>query len=148
MNEFTVTGKQGFIRIQLIKTFGFPQNTSHFGGYDSQGITEIKSGNYYVLGELWFSTGEVFEFYEQLERCYCELKGEATFLNSESNLKMDIKFNKAGQINIQGYFKELAHQNNELQFEIESDQSFIGSTLQELKKFVEQYGDMKGVKEC
>ena len=55
MNEFVVIGKQGFIRIELIKAFGFPKDTSHFGGYDAQGITEIKSGNYYVLGELWFN---------------------------------------------------------------------------------------------
>jgi len=146
MNEFVVIGKQGFIRIELIKAFGFPKETSHFGGYDAQGITEIKSGNYYVKGELWFSTGEVYEFYKQLERCYRELKGEATFWNAEANLRIDIKFNRLGQIIIQGYFKEQTHQGNELQFEIESDQSFLATTLQQLKKFVDHYGDLKGLK--
>jgi len=35
---------------------------------------------------------------------------------------------------------------NELQFEMESDQSFLTSTLEDLRKFVDHYGDSKGVK--
>ncbi len=145
MNEFVVRSNQGFIRIKLIEVFGFPKDTSHYGGYDAKGIVEIKSGNYYVEGEMWFATGEAFDFYNQLKRCYSELKGEAIFWSSEANLKIDVKFNSLGKIIIQGYFKEQLGKGNELQFEIESDQSFIPSTLEELKEFVSYYGDNKGV---
>ncbi len=146
MNEFVVRGNQGFIRFELIEVFGFPKDTSHNGGYDAKAIVEIKSGKYYVQGDLWFITGEVVEFYDQLKRCNSELKGEATFWSSEANLKIDIKFNNLGQIIIQGYFKEQSGKDNELQFEMDSDQSFIPSTLEELKEFVSYYGDMKGVR--
>ena len=145
MNEFVLRSNQEFIRIELIEVFGFPKDTSHYGGYDANGIVEIKSGNYYVEGEMWFATGEVFDFYNQLKRCYSELKGEAIFWSSEANLKIGIKFNSLGKIIIQGYFKEQLGKGNELQFEIESDQSLIPSTLEELKKFVSYYGDNKGV---
>ncbi|MGG3452302.1 hypothetical protein ABER98_21125 [Domibacillus aminovorans] len=146
MNEFVVKGKNGFIRIELHKASGYPEDTSHFGGYDAEGIAEIKSGNYYVLGELWFTTGEVYEFYKQLEKCYRELTGSAVFWNSESSLKIEVIFNNLGQVILQGYFKEEPHLENELQFEIESDQSFLASTVEELKRFVDYYGGLKGIK--
>ncbi|AIQ17699.1 hypothetical protein H70357_14285 [Paenibacillus sp. FSL H7-0357] len=69
----------------------------------------------------------------------------AALINSEVNLKLEVKFNKRGQVIIEGYFKEFAHEGNELIFEIESDQSFFVETLDGLKQFVNHYGDMKGI---
>jgi hypothetical protein len=146
MNGFTIKGKQGFIRIELQNASGFPKETSHFGGYDAEGIVEIKSGNYHVLGEIWFTTGDIYEFYKQLDECYRQLKGMAVFWNYETSLKLEVGFNHLGQVVLQGYFKEKAHMENELQFEMESDQSFLSSTLGELRKFVDHYGDSKGIK--
>jgi hypothetical protein len=147
MNEFTIGGKQGFIRIELQEAIDFPKNTSPFGGYDALGIVEIKSGSYYALGELWFTTGEVYQFYQQLAQCFQELNGKAKFWNYESNFKVEIEFGKLGQFIIKGYFKEKQELENELQFEIESEQNYLSSTLSQLKKFVDKYGDLKGKKE-
>lgn len=146
MNGFTIKGKQGFLRIELQNASGFPEDTSHFGGYDAEGIVEIKSGNYYVLGEMWFTTGDVYAFYKQLDQCYRELKGIATFSNYEVSLQVEVVFNHLGQVVLRGYFKEKALMGNELLFEIESDQSFLSSTLEDLKKFVDHYGNSKGIK--
>ncbi|MEH7354805.1 hypothetical protein V7150_14705, partial [Neobacillus drentensis] len=113
MNEFKVAGKQGFIRIEFTEVNGFPNDTSYLGGYDVKGKIEIKSGNYYVKdAELWFSTGQVYEFFVQLQKFYDELKGNAIFSESENILKIDLSFNRYGQINIQGHFQELAHHEN------------------------------------
>ncbi len=147
MNEFKIVGKQGFIRIELNEVFGFPNQTSYLGGYDVKGKIEIRSGNYYVKdAELWFSTGQVYEFFIRLQKCNQNLKGNATFSESENILKLDLSFNRLGQINIQGHFQELAHQENILQFEIESDQSYLESTIQQLKNIVDHYGNLKGKK--
>ncbi|MDF2067623.1 hypothetical protein [Bacillus sp. Cr_A10] len=147
MNEFKIVGKQGFIRIELNEVYGFPNQTSYLGGYDVKGKIEIRSGNYYVKdAELWFSTGQVYEFFIQLQKCNNNLKGNATFSESENILKLDLSFNRLGQINIQGHFQELAHQENILQFEIESDQSYLESTIQQLKNIVDHYGNLKGKK--
>ncbi|MDH6371724.1 hypothetical protein M2444_003523 [Paenibacillus sp. PastF-3] len=146
MYEFVVRGKQGcYVNITLDEVFGYPNATSHFGGYDVRGTAELKSGNYYVKGELWFSTGQTYEFYNQLARCYTDLMGIATFCNSEANLKIDINFNNRGQVVIEGYFKEFAHQDNELKFEIESNQSFFIETLDGLREIVDHYGGLKGI---
>lgn len=146
VHEFVVRGNQGcFIRITIDDVYGFPNTTSHFGGYDAKGIAEIKSGNYYVKGELWFSTGEIYEFYNQLVRCWTDLEGVATFWTSETNLKLEVKFNNRGHVVIVGYFKEFALRDNELKFEIESNQSFFQETLDGLRAIVNDYGNLKGI---
>jgi len=146
MHEFVLRGKEGsFAQITIEEVFGFPNMTSHFGGYDARGTVEIKSGNYYVKGELWFSTGEAYQFYNQLVRCWADLDGVATFINHEANLNLEVKFNNRGQCAIVGYFKEFAHEDNELKFEIESNQSFFVETLDGLKKVVNHYGGLKGI---
>ncbi|SMQ77544.1 hypothetical protein SAMN05444673_2878 [Bacillus sp. OV166] len=147
MNEFKIAGKQGFIQIELNEVYGFPNETSYLGGYDVKGKINIKSRNYYVKdAEIWFSTGQVYQFFIQLQNCYNELKGSVTFLESENNLKIELNFNRFGQINIQGYFQEVAHQENILHYEFESEQSYLTSTLRQLNSIVEQYGDLKGIK--
>ena len=146
MNEFVIGGKQGYIRIEITEVLGFPNETSYKGGYEVKGKIDIKSGNYFVKeAELWFSTGQVFEFYTELQKCYRKLNGVMKF-TPDSNLKFEIHFNKLGQINIQGYFQEFLSEENLLQFEFESEQSYLFSTLEELKKIVDHYGDLEGIK--
>ncbi|MCA0983382.1 hypothetical protein LCL89_04870 [Halobacillus yeomjeoni] len=144
MNEFTLEGKQGFIHLKLQEVPDFPDSTSHFGGYDARGVVEIKSGNYYVRSEVWFTTGEVFEFYQELKQCFQKLRGDVVFSNYDSNLRIEISFTSFGHFIMKGFFQERPDQDNQLQFEIESDQSYLSSTLNQLEKFVDYYGDLKG----
>jgi hypothetical protein len=147
VNEFKIAGKQGFIQIELEEVYGFPDETSYLGGYDVKCKIAIKSGNYYVKNaEIWFSTGQVYRFFIELQKCYNELKGSVIFSESENNLQIELKFNRFGQINIQGYFKEVTHQENILHFEFEGEQSYLTATLSQLSNIVDQYGDLKGKK--
>lgn len=143
MDEFTLKGKQGHIHIRLEELFNFP-NTSHFGGYDAEATVEIKSGNYHVKGKLWFTTGEVYLFYEQLKNCYNSFQGEAVFATYEKNLELKAVFNRKGHVTLVGYYHEHLHLENKLIFEIESDQSYFESTLKQLEKFFQKYGGIKG----
>ncbi|PSL40922.1 hypothetical protein B0H99_10354 [Planomicrobium soli] len=140
--DFMIAGKQGYIRIDLTEVVGFPDETSYLGGFDVKGRVEIKSGNYYVKdAELWFSTGQVYEFFVELQEAYQRLKGCATFLESDNNLNLSLRFNQFGQLNIQGHFQEVSEPENALQFEFESEQSYLISTLQQLQRIVDYYGD-------
>ncbi|XEC96710.1 hypothetical protein AB6A23_09350 [Paenibacillus tarimensis] len=110
MDVFKIKGHQGYIYLSLEEVFGFPNETSHFGGYDVRGVFEVRSCYYFAKGELWFSTGEVFSFYNQLKDAYKSISGEASFINSEANAEIKIVFNaKRGHVVISGYFKEQAH---------------------------------------
>ncbi|MFB7139380.1 hypothetical protein ACFCYN_06990 [Gottfriedia sp. NPDC056225] len=146
MYAFELGGKQGYIRIELTEVLGFPKRTSYLGGYDVKGKIEIKSKNYYVKdAELWFSTGQIYEFYEQLLKCYKELKGIINFPNTESELKLVLEFADFGQFTILGSFQEYPSEENFLQFEFESEQSYLTSTLAELKEIVDYYGGNQGL---
>jgi hypothetical protein len=57
-----------------------------------------------------------------------------------------MKFNHYGQLQIQGGFQEVLSEENRLEFEFESEQSYLTATLEELKNIVDYYGDLEGVK--
>ena len=145
MEDFILLGQGGFLKLSIEEVFGFPDRTCHLGGYDTKSTIEIKSGNYYVKGEFYTSTGELFEFYEQLTDCYDRVNGSAKFLSSEQNLDLTVEFNEQGHIRVFGTFSEYAHRINELKFEFETDQTFITSTLNELQSITRKYGGMKGI---
>lgn len=144
MNGFRIAAKQGHIEIQLEEVYGFPEATSHFGGYDARASVEIKSGNYSVKGEMYVTTGEISLFYDQLKACYQRLGGEVGFANYDVSLEMKLTFNTQGQVLITGRFKERPDLDNELLFEMESDQSYMISALEDMEQIVRQYGGMEG----
>ncbi|MFJ8262920.1 hypothetical protein ACIQ4I_13350 [Rummeliibacillus sp. NPDC094406] len=147
MNNFIIDGKQGFIQIEFNEVFGFPDETSFDGGYDVQGKLSLKSENYYVKdAEVWFTTGQIYTLFKQLQKAYKLLKGAITFSNRDETFKFEMKFNPSGQIEIEGFFQEFLDKENILQFEFLSDQSYLMTTLEELKNIVENYGDLKGIK--
>ncbi|HWI46831.1 MAG TPA: hypothetical protein VNU45_01235 [Rummeliibacillus sp.] len=147
MNNFIIDGKQGFIQIEFNEVFGFPDETSFDGGYDVRGKLSLKSENYYVKdAEVWFTTGQIYTLYKQLQKAYKLLKGSITFSNRDETFKFEMKFNRSGQIEIEGSFQEFLDKENILQFEFLSDQSYLITTLEELKNIVENYGDLKGIK--
>ncbi|MCX2738872.1 WapI family immunity protein [Pontibacter anaerobius] len=147
MEEFSIIGdNRNYIKISFQEVYGFPESTCHWGGYEFRATVEIKSGSFTVKSFFWTSTGELYEFYKKLESCNSELKGNVKFVNYEDNLEFAAKYDELGHVNVQGRFNELDELNNELVFEFNSDQSFISSTLEELKPLVLKYGDMKGIR--
>lgn len=145
MESFQIKGDNGLIRIELDEVFGFPNQTSHFGGYECRADIEIKIPNYHVKGDFYTSTGEIFRFFEELNKCQKEIKGEAKYLTLEGNLELKVKFDNSGHAEINGRFQQSMGVENILHFEINSDQSFLKYTVDELKVFVNKYGDNKGI---
>lgn len=146
MEEFELKGGGDFLKISFEEVYGFPNTTSPFGGYDTKSLLEIRSDGFQVQSTLWVSTGDIFEFYEQLSKCNEVLKGSAYFLSYEENLKFEVRYDINGGVLISGTFSKQSEIANELIFEIISDQTFIQSSLRQLKVICDKYGDMKGIK--
>ena len=145
MESFEIKGDNGFLKIEIKEVFGFPNRTSHFGGYECRADIHIKIPSYQVEGNFYTSTGEIFKFYNELEKCQIVLKGKAEYSTMENNLEMIIKYNDLGRTEISGRFQQYMDAVNCLEFEINSDQSFIKNTLDELEVIVKKYGNMKGI---
>ncbi|MBS1532193.1 MAG: hypothetical protein JSU01_17960 [Bacteroidetes bacterium] len=147
MEEFAIQGGSNFIKIIIDDVWGFPDQTGHWGGYDAKAGIEIKSGAFYVKSYLYTSTGEFYQLYEQLVKANQILKGEIYFMNYEENLKFDLIYDANGHISITGNFYDInsGNSDNRLEFGFESDQSYIQSTISQLKTIVDKYGGMKGI---
>ncbi len=145
MSEFKIAGNKDFILVKLVEVLGFPDRTTHWGGYDAIADIEMSVGNLSANSKFYLSTGNIFTFYEELKECYEKLSGKAIFESYEKNLNFEVIFELTGKIRIAGNFIENHHSQNELKFELQSDQSYLPQTLLQLSKIVRQYGNQKGI---
>jgi hypothetical protein len=146
MERFSITGGGDIIEIDFLEVFNFPESICYYGGYDVKANIKINVGSFLVESALYTSTGELYDFFQSLTRCNEELRGTAIFQNYENNLQMAIQYDELGHVRITGSFLELEGSNNELKFEIYSDQTFIAKTLVQLAIIANKYGDRTGIK--
>ncbi|MDE6356045.1 MAG: hypothetical protein K2L67_02265 [Clostridia bacterium] len=146
---FEIKGISGErIKLEIIEVFGFPKETSFRGGYDVSCNLEISSGLYNMRTNHYYSsTGALYNFYNELLKCYNDLIGMASYkLNYPENyLDLNVEFDEYG-VNISGKYQDDPTVENFLNFEFTSDQSYFREVLSELKKIVLQFGDNQGIK--
>ena len=135
-----------YISLSIEDLLGFPATTSWAGGYDGKGTLKIVSENYRYQGPLYFTTGELYGFYIELQKCYQTLKGSAILRNYESAFYMELTMDKLGKVACRGWSKEMPSRSNRLEFEIDTDQTFIKQTIDDLEAVVKCFGDMRGIK--
>src|SRR6185437_2550987 len=135
-----------FLRIELDKVYGFPNETCHFGGYDTRSNIEIRVDGFSVLAQFYISTGNIFEFYKHLLTANDNLTGIVYLRGDENDLDCQIKYNDTGHVSVTGTFSSHTYFGNSLEFDFISDQTYVRQTLIQLKVIVDKYGDMKGVK--
>ncbi len=146
MEGFTIKGNGDFLTITFTEVFGFPDTTFHWGGYDVRVTLEIKSGDFAVKSAMYTSTGEIFNFYNELKKCNESLFGTAKFISYEGNLEFLASYDTMGHVTIEGTFSKQNEFDNRLKFEFVTDQTFIRYSVEELGLIADKYGDMKGVK--
>jgi len=144
IDDFFIQAETGQIYFKIEKVFGFPDETCYWGGYDTQSRIEIKSSIYSVKGQVFISTGNIYNFFQQFEECYKTLKGTATLESYEKNLLIKLAFDGLGHAKITGTFNEM-HDLNKLDFEMKTDQTFLTDTLTSLRKIYQKFGNNSGV---
>lgn len=91
-------------------------------------VNEISSkiGAYIMIGEL-------SQFQKDLSKLYDTLKHSFVFTSIEDNVKLCITPNATGQIEIKGYVRNSDYTAT-VDFTIETDQSYLPSTIKQLKE--------------
>lgn len=143
-DEFYLYAENGSIYFSIEEVYGFPGQTSAFGGYDTRSSIEIESSGYQVKGSFYITTAELFSFYKQLQECYNTLKGTAVLANYEGNLRLTVEMDGLGHARISGFFREKLHEGNELRFELQTDQTYLFQPVSGLSDIVSVYGDERG----
>jgi hypothetical protein len=144
MEVFELKGDNGSLIIRIDTVFGFPNETSFKGGYDCEVEVEINVASYFVKSNFSTSTGELFKFYEKLKTCQAILNGNVKFDSYESNLELTVKY-KFGKVGIYGKYQENLAIENILEFNFDSDQSYLKKSVDQLERIINKYGGMKGV---
>jgi hypothetical protein len=123
------------IELVIYEVFGFPKNTSIDGGYDVKGTIKIVSSSYSVYHDnFFFSTGGLHRLYKDLSKCYTDIAGEAVYRTFEDDFNMTFTFNRnTGHVTITGRYRQYWHLNNEIIFEIHTDQTQVLRLLEQLK---------------
>lgn len=139
-------GKGNYIKLEISNVYGYPNETSFRGGYDVKCYLTVRSGIYFVNSDSYFSsTGALYEFYRELSGVYEKLNGTANYkvYMPENDLTFAVEFNR-DRVKIAGKFRDDPCENNSLEFELFSDQSYFAEVLRDLKKVVSLFGDNKG----
>ncbi len=150
MEGFTLRSVRDMVQVRLNKVHGFPDTTSHFGGYDAEGTVDIWCDPYHVRAPFWFSTGRVWQFFQELQQAYTQLAGSARFHSTEDELDFTLTFPTAplsarGFWVLEGAYRHDLRYRTQLLFEMSNDQSYLIDTLAQLSRFVARYGDNRGV---
>lgn len=131
MEKFTLAGETG--RVSL----SFEYSQSRASAREYRGTVSIASWGYQAQGKVWFAMEDVAAFHQRLRACYEALEGVASLATQEESLKLDVVFERNGRVAIQGTFRESHNEGNELRFRIQTDQSFIAQSLEELAEVVQ-----------
>lgn len=144
--RFSICGESGnFLQITISEVYGFPESVSFWGGYELRVILEIKSSGFQATSLLWTTTHELFLLYQELLQCNNLLTGSAKYSSYEHNLEFEANYDNMGRVIISGRFAEQMGPNNVLDFEFQTDQSFIQATIFQLQKIASKYGGIKDV---
>jgi len=147
MEKLLIKGESGsFIEIIYSEVYGFPENTSHFGGYEVSAKINIKSEGFSLNSNFYTSTGEIYAFFENLKICNKNLSGSTKYISYEENLEIFVSYDNLGHVKINGSFHSHSFLNNKLIFELISDQSYISETLNNFQPIINKYGDDNGIK--
>ncbi|MDF2626711.1 MAG: Transcriptional regulator, TetR family protein [Symbiobacteriaceae bacterium] len=116
--RFSLAGEHGRV------TIGFEPNTA------GRAVVDIESWNYRATGKAWIDMAAVRQFRADLQRCYDTLKGEARLASSpEENLVLTVSFDRRGNAEIRGAYRETLAEENELRFRVQTDQTYVVAAL-------------------
>ncbi|KAF5062087.1 hypothetical protein DSECCO2_308390 [anaerobic digester metagenome] len=148
MEIFSLKGYENEkISLELNEVLGFPDTTSYEGGYDIICTLTINVGCYNVICEEYYSaTGAVYNFSNELQKCYDNLEGQAEYhLFLENNLVFTVSMKSLGHAVVTGTFQDRTDRENILGFEMETDQTCILQVIQAING-LKKYIGMKEIK--
>ena len=147
MLAFKMESLEDFVELTIDEVWGYPHETNYGGGYAAKGTLSIHIGEYAVNNAIhYFTTGELFEFLQQLQQCYKTLDGTAVLKNTERELALTCLFNRRGHVLVEGSFQSNPALKNTLSFEFSADQTQIPKVLSSLSNVASIFGGNTGVK--
>ena len=107
------------------------------GGYEwLTASTTIQAGPFSGRVDLALLYSDLIRFYDQLERLYRNLNGEAHFTTIERQVELIVSVDRTGHVKVTGRLMEMAGAGSALDFVFGFDQTDLSGTLNDLKKCI------------
>jgi len=137
----------GKIAMAINEAPGFPNRTCVEGGYDIICNLTMDVGCYHVESERYFSaTGTLYRFSAELNECYKKLEGIAQYkMLWERDLLFSVEMIGRGHAAIKGTYRDRPDLLNNLEFEMETDQSCFLAVIQSIEKLKDIFGGFEGI---
>jgi hypothetical protein len=100
---------------------------------------EISVGSFSGSFGLSLMTGDFVSFLKQLDSLYQTLEGEAKFETMEGQIGFSLVGNGRGGIEVSGYAVDRAGVGNRLEFKFSIDQTYLFSTVREVRKIIHEF---------
>jgi hypothetical protein len=86
-----------------------------------------------------FTTHDFARLFGQFQAALSTLEGDVSFLTDEDMLRLNLKFEKTGLVQISGMAQEFGQGKAALTFSFETDQSFLTQTCRQLEKVTKKF---------
>ena len=100
---------------------------------------EVRVGGFQGRFEAQLMTTDFPPFRDGLRALEKDLRGEVSFETLEEQVRVKVRGDGRGHINLDGELADVAGMGNRLAFHLEIDQTFLGAALQQLDALIEQY---------
>jgi hypothetical protein len=136
-----IRGHGGRVRIEVY-------NYERPNAEDQDDVNWLSARCTVVVGEfscvlrLSLVTYDFFQFLSQLERAIQRVEGTALFATPEDGIDLQITIKNTGRVELSGHARsQTSHipEQSTLSFSFETDLSFLGQTVRELKGVVAQF---------
>ena len=131
-SSFSVNGEGGRLTVEVL---GYensrPQTVSDANWLRTR--IQLDAGGCALQIEAALTTQDVKYFLDELDGVLSTLDGSASLTTDEEAISLRVKVAKTGAAQVSGELKELGAAKVKVGFEFESDQSFLGKTLAELR---------------
>jgi hypothetical protein len=98
---------------------------------------KIQVGGFQAQVSLFLESSDFERFLPQARRLYETLEGEARFETIEGQIRLVLKGDGKGHINLSGKLLDSAGIGNELSFKLEFDQTLLKGSVSEVERFLQ-----------
>ena len=137
--DFKIKGSGGELLKITVMGYSCPDAVDFWDGNWLDCRLNLGLNGFYADFAFGLRADELERFLRELEQLHSNLKGTASLENMSCVIHLNVTIRKTGQLIWEGRLVYPAGHGTTLEFEVESDQSFLPDLINELKSIANRY---------
>lgn len=118
----------------IIEMLSLPADDEGYDWISARATIDV--GGFHGDTQLTITLADMKRFRDELQKLYKSLEGEAQFTTIEDQVRVRVAIDGLGHIKMSGHLMDNPGLGNQLTFELEMDQTFLGKTISELDEAI------------